>query len=621
MKNTLLVTLTISSILLSTNVYAKNYNFSYDGNNYGLDGKEFKSFVDLGKYFQSQNYRFDLKNDRINMPREQEKKLINDFFSKESVRNDYIKLLFPNTPEIAAKVSIILNNFDKLFSIISDDDRNRILSEIDINILHQKPELLYKNILISLNEIRNKQNAEDQDHYSRMKELETKLELEVKNLQNPKGLSNVYDIVDDEPNYSNINDEIVMNSLQKLYAIITINQGEELSPFVQTNINHIKEKIINNVNFSTVRNKTHVQEILKNMQKYFARTINLEDRSTKEYFLPILNEIKGLFLATDIKDATAVPTVQKSDSAISESMLNSLMISREIVDSRINSFSAIAAGDFMNTKGMWIQGSYTSGKQKAYGNAPGYKISQQGITIGADAGDDYMLGLAYSSYINDINDKANSKLDLSSHITTIYGKFNVSNEVFIKGQGQIGKAYIKKERKTGDLAKNTAQAKTDAAILSGKIEFGYDAIVIEDMHLVPTVGVSYLKVEVKAYDETGDGLNRAVDKRTSNKIASLLGMRVVYNTEVNSDIKLLPEIHANLDYAFKTKNSATIVTIIKGIDPIATPSEKLAKAYYNIGMGLKAIYKNNFELAFDYDLGLAKKFQSHTGALKLRVNM
>ena len=86
-------------------------------------------------------------------------------------------------------------------------------------------------------------------------------------------------------------------------------------------------------------------------------------------------------------------------------------------------------------------------------------------------------------------------------------------------------------------------------------------------------------------------------------------------------MKVIPEVHAAIDYAFSSKNSDTKVKLIDGIDAIATPSEKLAKGYYNVGTSVKAVQSDMYEISAGYDLGIAKKFQSHTGTLKLRVNL
>jgi outer membrane autotransporter protein len=84
-------------------------------------------------------------------------------------------------------------------------------------------------------------------------------------------------------------------------------------------------------------------------------------------------------------------------------------------------------------------------------------------------------------------------------------------------------------------------------------------------------------------------------------------------------VQIIPELRVGVDYAFNSKNSGTKVKIIDGIEPIITPSEKLTKAFYIVGAGVQAIQSDNYEFSAGYDMGFAKKFQSHTGTLKLRV--
>ena len=405
-------------------------------------------------------------------------------------------------------------------------------------------------------------------------------------------------------------------------TILPINLNN-LTDAQQVVLTDLIKSLPKNAEYYLVRNSAPIQEKLKKAQKHVENVNNKDDQATKDRYLAILNEVKDLYLVTDVKDASKVPAVQKSDAAVTEGIINSINASRSIVDNRINNFAAVAAGDFLDTKGIWIDGSFTKGTQKAYKNASGYKFDQKGFTIGADVGDEAMIGLAYSCFLNDIKNKAVSKNkeDITSHLATIYGMFDVTNEIFLKGQGQFGKAYIKKERNTGDLAGNIAKAKTNATISSAKLEAGYNVAIDTNFSLIPTVGISYSNVDIKGYKKTGLGLNRTIGKRTTNRTSGLAGISASYNVEMNSGIKLLPELHANLDYAFSSKNSATTVTIIKGINPISTPSEKLAKIYYNFGGSIKSIHNDKIELTFGYDLGLSKKFQSHTGTAKLRVNL
>ncbi|MEM6338732.1 MAG: autotransporter outer membrane beta-barrel domain-containing protein [Pseudomonadota bacterium] len=329
----------------------------------------------------------------------------------------------------------------------------------------------------------------------------------------------------------------------------------------------------------------------------------------------------ALFVNPNPSSGANVAPIQKPDTAVTESLLNSSLVTRNLIDSRINGFTAVSAGDMMETYGVWVKGSYTRATQKSHGGSDGFTAEQKGATIGIDTGDETLVGIAYSFFKDDIKNKAtkSNKEDITSHTISAYGKFDATNEVYVSGQAQFGIANIKKKRASGTIANDIASAKTKSTTIAAKAEIGYDYS-MNNIHIIPSAGIAYTDVTVKGYKESGSSLNREVGKRTSNRTSGIAGLMVKYLADV-STMKLIPEAHANIDYAFNTKNSNTSVTILDGIAPIATPSQKLTKAYYNVGTSVKAIQSDMFEFTAGYDFGFAKKFQSHTGTLKVRVNL
>lgn len=298
-----------------------------------------------------------------------------------------------------------------------------------------------------------------------------------------------------------------------------------------------------------------------------------------------------------------------------------MIANRIVLDSRIGSLGGVSSGDMMETYGVWAKGSFTQATQKAHGGSQGYKLDSKVITVGIDTGDESLVGIAYSFFKNDIKNKtvSKNKEDITSHTISVYGKYVATPEIFILGQGQYGIAEIKKKRATGDLANNIATAKPKATTLGAKAEIGYDYTVMEGVHIIPAVGVSYTDVKVKGYKESGSGLNRKVGKINASRTSGIASLTAKYFTDMGS-MKLVPEIHANIDYAFNSKNGNTVITLIDGLAPITTPSKKLEKGRYNIGTSVKAIQSEMLEFSVGYDFGFAKKFQSHTGALKVKVN-
>ncbi|MDP5020768.1 MAG: autotransporter domain-containing protein, partial [Rickettsiaceae bacterium] len=380
--------------------------------------------------------------------------------------------------------------------------------------------------------------------------------------------------------------------------------------------------------FQSIRVLKENQEILKNRIDQIAEARKAENNNAlsgqAERQLDLLKAEINKYLITNVTAANIknLPAVQASDSAVSEGLVDGVRALGTVIGGRVAAVGlGTNAGDLLESYGVWIKGNYTKGTQKSHGVNPGYKFDQTGVTIGADTGDESMLGIAYSYSMSDIKNKTNSstKDDIQSHTGTIYGTFAVTNEAFITGQAHYGLSKIKKKRATGDINNTIATAKPKATTFGARAEVGYLYAIDPNIHIVPTIGVSHVDVKVDGYTEK-NGLSRTIAKRKTTRTSGIASVSAKYLSDMGS-MKLVPEVHANIDYAFNSKNSNTQVTLITGIDPIATPAQKLTKGYYNVGTSIKAIQADMYEISGGYDFGFAKKFQSHTGSLKLRINL
>lgn len=234
-----------------------------------------------------------------------------------------------------------------------------------------------------------------------------------------------------------------------------------------------------------------------------------------------------------------------------------------------------------------------------------------------------MIGAAFSYIVSDLKGKVNSanKSDYTTYVGTLYGKVDITNEFFVSAQGSIGKTDIKRKRNAGGTANTIIKSKTKSDSISGRLEVGYDYKVNQQLHVMPTTGFSFIDVKIDKYKEgEASGLSRSIAKRKVSKSSFLIGASTFYVSELNNNTKIIPELHVNLNQAINTKNSDTVITIIDELAPITVTAEKLPKTYYNIGTSVKSVFKDNIEVSLGYDLDMAKKFTSHTGNLKLKVN-
>jgi len=608
MTKKLLLTTALVSALSATTANATDYIIAYTGNNtFTINNTPYASFATLNTAMEALTDNLTAA-DKVTVRQNSGKAFLTDLISNNALQRELIAVIAADGELDAGEVTQGFNELLAGLSTLSSSERDLYLNAggfaLD-NIGVGDEDGLSDNLKEIFSQFQYLQQGGDPANVIALLETESRTNAKFVTIETAVAQdSNVSQLIEQR------------NELRKLKTLTTEQAAK---------LDSLSKQVASLKEFVEARNSKETQENLKqHITKIEKQAAG--NKTSKTQSLAELNELKrdiDRYVVRDVKDATKVPNVQKSDSALSEGLMNSLVISRGVVDSRIGGFSAVSAGDLMQTYGVWAQGSLSRGTQKAHGNAPGYKLDQKGVTIGADTGDETLLGVAYSFFVNDIKNKdnASNKEDVKSHIVTIYGKFDVTNEVFVSGQGQYGKSNIKKKRATGDLANNIASAKTKADSMAAKLEAGYDYEVAPQIHLVPTVGASYANIQVKGYKESGKGLNRSVAKRTTNRTSGLAGITAKYVADMGGSMKVIPEIHANVDYAFNTKNSATSVTLVNGIDAIATPAQKISKGFYNIGGSVKGIQADMYEISAGYDLGLAKKFQSHTGTLKLKVNL
>ncbi|PCJ25233.1 MAG: hypothetical protein COA94_06510 [Rickettsiales bacterium] len=347
------------------------------------------------------------------------------------------------------------------------------------------------------------------------------------------------------------------------------------------------------------------------------------DEAKKEALVKRLREDLRDYISPNIKRNTApkrLVAAQQPETAALEAMTKSVQTISRVVGGRMASLShvGVSSGEAFESYGVWLKGTYSQGEQKAYDARSGYKFDQKAVTIGVDTGEESLIGAAYSFSSGKATSKNNkdNKDDITAHIATIYGKYAITDKTFVSAQGQIGTATIKKQRDTG--TSTIAKANPKASILGGKIELGYVMTLADNVAFIPTIGFDHASVKVKGYTIKG-GTNKSVGKMTETRTSVIGGatMQYVHDT---GHMKFSPEIHVNGKVALSAKNSDTKIKF-GPLAPVTTPSEEAARASYNIGASLKVARCDMLEVSAGYDFDASEKFTSHTGTLKLRVNM
>jgi len=423
-----------------------------------------------------------------------------------------------------------------------------------------------------------------------------------------------------------------LEGIEKLFGSFLGDSQVEKVAKKYDNHNKVPQQLNDGEDIAQLRNSPEQQESLKSIihstQKKVAylKALGASQEEIKKY---IDKQAKVSYDAyfvdpDDATDSSQFTPLQKQDTGATDSLLTSsaqVNLVESVIDNRLINTTGIASGDEPLSYGMWVRGMFSQAKQGSYKLTPGYKFNQHGVTIGFDLGDeDRRIGIAYSFVDSKVNGKNTGIKDkFKTHMGTIYGIHQLLDNVFVDGQVRYGMSKIKKTRNNGNVSGDISSAKPKGTIFGGKLEVGYDYALENKIHLIPTIGVSYDQFEIKGYKEKNGGVDRKVAKRTASKTSALAGFRVSKAIE-NGSIAIIPEIHANLIYAMQSKNPETTITFFDGMDPMVVPSDKIPKASYKIGGSVKFAKCQKVDLGIGYDLGLSKKFHSHSGYFNARYN-
>ncbi len=396
-----------------------------------------------------------------------------------------------------------------------------------------------------------------------------------------------------------------------------IEKGKDAS-YVQQLIGQY-ESLVEDANLSET-SKIKAQELITNLEAANAAG-NKEGAAEATKVLLLLDDAN--LAITNFKNLKEkdIPAIQKPDNAATDALLDVSLLSRNIIGNRVGEFigtTGVASGDLGSSFGVWIKGNLAQGTQKAHGKIAGYKFNHKGFTVGADTGDEHMIGLAYSLFNTDIQNKSDkrTKEDVMAHVVTAYGKADLTNNFFASGSFSYGFANITKKRAA--TASVVIKSKAKADIMDAKLMVGYDYAAPYNTHLIPSFGFAHSDVTVKGYKEKHTILGREVAKRKAARTSVVGGLAAKWNVNYG-DATFTPEVHANIDYAISNKNDATKITGVFSGATVSTPAEKQEKLRYGFGTSVKTLYADMYEFTLGYDLGLAKNFQSHAGTVGLRV--
>ena len=353
------------------------------------------------------------------------------------------------------------------------------------------------------------------------------------------------------------------------------------------------------------------------------------------------NDLEMAPLSNEDKAKTYLSVLQASDigtvnkiSAEAKSGLQTISLNHisDLVNQVVhNRIAGVAAGDESSKieKGLWIRGLYGTISQKDYKGLSSYNAKSSGVTIGGDIEFDnsLLLGAAFSDIRSTFkfgDDKAGDKVKARSKVFSLYGKRDLTERVQLSGVVSLVKSNIKmKTQKTiGNNKKKTASAKYTTNGLTANAKIAYNKQFENGIALTPFIGLNYSKNTDSSFSETGVGVhNLSVSGKKSQYLTGRLGGAVRFKQVFAGNVGITPTLEISVDQLLSSKSDSLAAklnwnnkTFENKVD--VKQSQKTA---VNLGGSLNFTHKN-IDLMASYGTTMKRKYQSHQGTVKLRIN-
>ncbi|MFY9589771.1 autotransporter domain-containing protein [Rickettsia endosymbiont of Halotydeus destructor] len=273
-------------------------------------------------------------------------------------------------------------------------------------------------------------------------------------------------------------------------------------------------------------------------------------------------------------------------------------------------------------KGLWVSGLFGSSKQENSANAAGYKGRTSGATIGFDIDlNDDILGIAYTNIRSNFKyNKNRGKSNITGHVLSLYGLKNLPNNFSLQGIVSGATNILKNKLPSQDGIIN-GKYKNNSVNFETLLNYTYT--ISNMMSIKPNIGIRYGYTQDGTYNESDRGIQHlSVSSKAQNTWTGIIGGRVKFAPiTVVEGINVTPGLHGSVETRLTNKNKLVQAKVSwkdkSREKTLVLP--KQPKVGYNIGASVLA-QKANISLLLEYNCHLQKKYQSHQGFAKLKVN-
>ncbi|MDR1578196.1 MAG: autotransporter domain-containing protein [Deltaproteobacteria bacterium] len=283
---------------------------------------------------------------------------------------------------------------------------------------------------------------------------------------------------------------------------------------------------------------------------------------------------------------------------------------------------APAAGYGSAQEHLWVAGFGSWARQKDTPNFSGYSYDSSGVIVGFDhevsSAPGLTLGVTGSFSKGKLkNNDHLSKSDVDNYSFGIYGVYEAANGFFI--EGNIGYGRSNNDLETRHIINEAiSKGNFDSDNFQTGFNVGYVAKVAENINLIPSAGLQYIRIENDSWYEKLTGGNELNTPRWfGDSKMDFLEIPVSLKLETTQRVGgviLTPEIHVGAVFvANNPKNQMRVgfagpngpVHNLQGLDP--------GKNRFQGGASLKLQVSDLVDIFATYELEKRSKFTSHYG--------
>lgn len=343
----------------------------------------------------------------------------------------------------------------------------------------------------------------------------------------------------------------------------------------------------------------------------------------------IINNINNADSVEDVQDIIEAVTVSPNRAAVLTSQTLSSK-TRSMVAQRLSSQgTGISTGDepivspFKGLK-FWGQSYNAIAKQGTRNNVSGFDASTAGFAIGVDTEnlhDDMVVGVSvgYSNTDVDSKDANNSSVDIGSAQITIYGDYDLDEDITVKGSAGYVRGTNKTKRyNVGGVGGLTAYGDYATNYYFAEAEIGR-TYGFKSLSLVPALGVFYGHHSSDDYTEAGaGGANLSVESKDINIVELGAKVDASWAYEIDSEFMLEPRLHLGYRYDVIGDNVVTTSRFTGDGTSFTSTGADPARGTLNLGTGFSISSEKHWSFDAGYDFEYKQDYHAHSVFLKMR---